>query len=82
MGKGLFTNENSAENKVEFANCDTSIDEKIIGMSVGDAISFPVSKKGTITGRVSDLNRKYFGERVWHTKTEKIEFRILVIRDK
>lgn len=82
MSKGLFFSENSTENKVEFANKDVPIDDKIIGMSVGETISFPVSKKGSVTGRVSDLNKKYMGERIWHTKTMKVDFCILVIRDK
>lgn len=82
MGKGLFFTRNSDENKAEFANNDMPIDEKILAMSVGETISFPVSKKGSVTGRVSDLNKKYKGERIWHTRTMKIEFSILVIRDK
>lgn len=82
MGKGLFFTQNSDENKAEFASNDMPIDEKILAMSVGETISFPVSKKGSVTGRVSDLNKKYKGERIWHTRTMKIEFSILVIRDK
>lgn len=82
MGKGLFFRQNSDENKAEFANNDMPIDEKILAMSVGETIRFPVSKKGSVTGRVSDLNKKYKCERIWHTRTMKIEFSILVIRDK
>lgn len=82
MGKGLFFTQNSDENKAEFANNDMPIDEKILAMSVGETISFPVSKKGSVTGRVSNLNKKYKDERIWHTRTMKIEFSILVIRDK
>lgn len=82
MSKGLFFNNNSTENKVEFANNDMTIDDRIIAMSVGETISFPVSKKSSITARVSDLNLKYFGERIWHTRTVKVDFCILVIRDK
>lgn len=76
MSKGLFFSQNSDENKT------LSIDEKILAMSVGETIRFPVSKKGSVTGRVSDLNKKFKCERIWHTRTVKIEFCILVIRDK
>lgn len=82
MSKGLFFSQNSDENKTEFTSNDMPIDEKILAMSVGETISFPVSKKGSVTGRVSNLNKKYKGERIWHTRTMKIEFSIRVIRDK
>lgn len=82
MSKGLFFSQNSDENKTEFTSNDISIDEKILAMSVGETIRFPVSKKGSVTGRVSDLNKKFKYERIWHTRTMKIEFCILVIRDK
>lgn len=82
MSKGLFFTQNSVENNAECSNNDIPIDERILAMSVGEAIRFPVSKKGSVTGRVSDLNKKYKGERIWHTRTMKIEFCILVIRDK
>lgn len=82
MGKGLFFSQNSDENKAEFTTNDKTIDEKIISMSVGETISFPVSKKGSVTGRVSDLNKRFNGEKIWHTRTMKVDFCILVIRDK
>lgn len=70
------------EKQLEFTLKDTPIDEEIVGMKVGETIRFPISKKGSVTGRVSDLNRKFNGERLWHTRTVKVEFAIFVIRDK
>lgn len=82
MCKGLFFVPENEEKQLEVTKKEHSIDDEILKMRVGDNISFPISKKGSVTGRVSDLNHKYAGEKIWHTKTIKVEFVILVIRDK
>lgn len=82
MCKGLFFVPEDPEKQLEIAQKHSCIDKEIVNMRVGDEISYPISKKGSVTGRVSDLNHKYAGEKIWHTKTKKAEFQILVIRDK
>lgn len=82
MSKGLFFASDHQEKQLELPLKDTPIDEEIVSMEVGEQISFPISKKGSVTGRVSDLNKKFGGDKVWHTRTIKVEFSILVIRDK
>lgn len=82
MLKGLFFVSDNEEKQLELPQKDTPIDEQITNLGVGESVSFPISKKGSITGRVSDLNKKFDGEKIWHTRTEKVNFTILVIRDK
>lgn len=81
MSKGLFFVPDDPEKQLEFTR-EVPIDKQITDLEVGGEVSFPISKKGSVTGRVSDLNRKFAGEKIWHTKTMKLNFTILVIRDK
>lgn len=82
MGEGLFSTNLSPEMKVEITDNDKTIDQIIMDLEVGESTSFPISKKSSVTGRVSDLNRQSNGDRVWHTRSIRSNFEILVIRDR
>lgn len=82
MSKGLFSSNQPPEKQLEMTLKEPKIKDIILDLEAGETTAFPISKKGSVTGIVCYLNRMYQGERVWHTRAKRVEFEILVIRDK
>lgn len=80
----LFLTNQPPEQGSEEVTKTELIDRSIMSLQVGESVPFPIAEKGTITARVSDLNKlleKSGDPRRWRTQSDKIHFQILVIRE-
>lgn len=55
------------------------IDEALLSLDVGQGYEFSASHKGSLTSRVSALNKTHAPAR-WRTRVERLRFKCYVIR--